>query len=718
MKPNKLLLCLIPTLICSAAFSQAPEPQWQNTIGGNNGDYLYNSALTSDGGCILAGFSYSDISGDKTEASFGNSDYWVVKVNNTGALEWENTIGGSGYDDLYAVQQTPDGGYILGGRSSSGISGDKTDANWPGGIFGYDYWIVKLNAAGSIEWQKTIGGNDEDILFSVALTADGGYILGGYSLSGISGDKTEACLGGYDYWVVKLSSTGTIEWQNTIGGNNVDYLTAIQQTTDNGYILGGYSISGNSGDKSENSQGVYDFWVVKINSTGTIQWQNTIGGISSEYLRDIQQTTDGGYILGGPSGSIASGDKTEGSFDGGLYKDYWLIKLNSSGGISWQNTIGGNGDDVLTSIDQTTDGGYIIGGQSTTGISGDKTDPSSGNYDYWVLKLTSTGLIDWQNAIGGNSADYLNFVAQTSDAGYMLAGFSYSDISGDKTENSLGSNDYWIVKLQGDCIPSIEICNTLDDNCNGLIDDGIIETITINAGGATTFCQGGSTTLTASYSGTSVQWKRNGTNIVGAISASYTATKTGNYTCQTSSACATATSAGISVTVNKNPVATITAGGPIIFCAGGSVLLSANTAAGISYQWYKDGSVIPGATLINYTATTAGKYKCMVTKTATGCYKNSNMIKVTINCREGENSLSEIDQKIIIYPNPVSNKLIVELNASKATIQILNIAGQIIYTTELNSSIEEIDVSKLLPGVYFITFKTNQRETTQKFIKQ
>jgi subtilisin family serine protease len=191
--------------------------------------------------------------------------------NPTPEIAWQNTIGGSGDDQLSIIRQTADGGYILGGSSNSDISGDKTQANKGG----YDYWIVKLNATGQIQTQRTIGGSGDDYLSDIRQTTDGGYILGGYSNSGISGDKTEASQGGYDYWVVKLSATGAIEWQNTIGGNSTDYLQSIQQTIDGGYILGGYSNSGISGDKTEVNQGSSssssDYWAVKLSATGTIR---------------------------------------------------------------------------------------------------------------------------------------------------------------------------------------------------------------------------------------------------------------------------------------------------------------------------------------------------------------------------------------------------------------------------------------------------------------
>ena len=164
-------------------------------------------------------------------------------------IQWQNTIGGSGYDYLHSIQQTSDGGYVLGGTSNSNISGDKTDSSQGS----YDYWVVKLDASGVIQWQNTIGGSGFDRLFSIQQTSDGGYVLGGYSYSNISGDKTENSQGSADYWVVKLDSSGTIQWQNTIGGSGWDMLYSIQQTSDGGYVLGGYSDSNISGDKTENS---------------------------------------------------------------------------------------------------------------------------------------------------------------------------------------------------------------------------------------------------------------------------------------------------------------------------------------------------------------------------------------------------------------------------------------------------------------------------------
>ncbi|MEO6166763.1 MAG: hypothetical protein ABIO98_04530, partial [Chitinophagales bacterium] len=307
----KKLITLSIAALCFSFFitsaQNVPAIDWQNTIGGNASDILVSSVQTNDGGYLLGGNSESGISGDKTEEGKGDSDYWIVKLDAEGNLEWQNTIGGSNYDFLYSIIKTADGGYLLGGISESGISGDKTEVNQGAA----DYWVVKLDDEGSIEWQNTIGGNGYDYLYDIIQTTEGSYLVAGHSFSGISGDKTEANQGSSDYWILMLDASGNIEWQNSIGGSSDEYLYSVIQTTDGGYLLGGDSYSGLSGDKNEASKGGLDYWVVKLDGTGNIEWQNTIGGSSNDELKSVIQTNDGGYFLGGFSGSGISGDKTE-----------------------------------------------------------------------------------------------------------------------------------------------------------------------------------------------------------------------------------------------------------------------------------------------------------------------------------------------------------------------------------------------------------------------
>ncbi|SRX54179.1 T9SS type A sorting domain-containing protein [Aequorivita sp. CIP111184] len=421
------------------AFSQDPAIIWQKTIGGSGTDFSTAFETTSDGGFIMGGYSTSNISGEKTENSNGGTDIWIVKTDGSGTIMWQNTIGGSGDDFLISLKQTSDGGYILGAGSDSNISGDKTE-NSRGGL---DYWIIKLNSSGAIVWQKTYGGAQPEFDTYVVETADGGYFVGGYSDSDISGDKTEPSNGQRDYWALKLDSNGAIIWQNAIGGSLIDRPQAAFQTSDSGFIIGGFSTSGISGDKTEANQGGSDYWIVKLNPDGTIQWQNTIGGNDNDSFRNMIQTTDGGYLVGGYSKSNISGEKTENSQ--GDY-DYWILKLDGSGNLVWQNTIGGSGIDYLRDLKQLADNTYMISGYSNSNISGDKTENSNGGYDYWLVKLNTSGSIISQNSIGGSADESGPYLLPTADGNFIIFCSSDSNISGDKAENNRGLDDYWMFK--------------------------------------------------------------------------------------------------------------------------------------------------------------------------------------------------------------------------------------------------------------------------------
>ncbi len=666
-----------------------PPIAWQNTIGGSGSDRVYSMDGTLDGGYILAGSSYSNISGDKTENTIGEtlqSDYWVIKLDSLSNIEWQNTLGGNANDIATSIAQTIDGGYIVGGTSPSSISGDKTENSDAS-----DYWILRLDNLGNIIWQNTIGGDFGEYGTVVRETFDGGYLVGGYSDSNISGDKTENRIGtGPDYWIVKLDSLGNVMWDNTIGGSASDELRSLEETTDGGYIIAGSSYSNISGDKTENCFGIDDYWVLKLDPIGNIEWQNTLGGSGTDYLTSIKQTSDGAYILGGSSESNISGDKSENII--GL-PDYWIVKLSSTGEIEWDNTIGGTGDDVLWSLIQTTDEGFAGVGYSVSNISGDKTENNQGgSYDYWLVKLDNGGVVEWDNTIGGSSWDEPLSIVETFDGGYAIAGSSNSGLSGDKTETTQGNYDYWIVNL----------------SCEVPCDP---ETIAISASGPTTFCQGGSVNLNATYSGATVQWKKDGIDILGATSSMYTVTQKGAYTATTTGDCGSTNSNEIVVVVQKNPVAGIIAGGPTTFCSGGSVVLTANAGAGLSYQWYKGATPIAGATSINYTATLAGSYRCQVTKVSTGCSKLSTAISVSVPCKVGLSDMNEV----FVYPNPTSEVFYVQTDESVCTVAVVNMVGQIVYQNSVYQN-EAISVQGWPSGIYLVTLSSDQGTKTIQFV--
>jgi hypothetical protein len=346
-------------------------------------------------------------------------------------IDWQKLLGGSGNDVAPFIQQTTDGGYIIAGRSDS----DDGDVSGNHGLA--DYWIVKLTSTGEIDWQKSLGGSGDDWAYSIQQTTDGGYIVAGWSWSNdgdISGNH-----GGVDYWIVKLTSTGDIDWDKSLGGSGADFAFFIQQTTDGGYIITGWSTS-NDGDATVNHGGE-DYWIVKLTSTGEIDWQKSLGGSGDDGASCIQQTNDGGYIVAGYSNS---NDGNVSGNHGGI--DYWIVKLTSSGDIDWQKSLGSSGEEnrwAHIPIQQTTDGGYVMAGSSDT----DDGDVSEirGGYDYWIVKLTTTGDIDWQKSLGGccGGWDNANSIQQTADGSYIIAGNSTSlDLEGHH-----GESDFWIVKF-------------------------------------------------------------------------------------------------------------------------------------------------------------------------------------------------------------------------------------------------------------------------------
>jgi len=420
-------------------FSQAPDIEWENTIWSNQADELASIQPTPDGGYILAGDTFSGAfpNGDKSESGQGRTDIWIVKTDASGNIEWDEVIGGSDYDIATGVIPTGDGNYLFGGYSFSPVSGDKTAPNK--GL--YDYWVIKLNSTGGILWQKTYGGSHYDYLRSLEMTADGGFILGGESYSNISGDKTENTYGLQDCWVIKADADGNMEWQNSFGGSGVEYTEAVHQTMDGGYIVGVSSSSDAAGDKTE-ALGDADYWIVKLDASGNIVWEETMGGVDRDYIGEIKQTTDGGFIIGGYSESDISADKSENNLSG---YDYWVVKINATGTIQWEETIQGNSSDQLYDILEVP-GGYFLAGTSSSGISGDKTENNLGADDYWIMMIDGSANVFWQKTIGGTAEDDVCNAVLANDGSFVIGGTSASPVSIFKSEGT-HQTDFWIVKL-------------------------------------------------------------------------------------------------------------------------------------------------------------------------------------------------------------------------------------------------------------------------------
>ena len=357
--------------------------------------------------------------------------------------QWDARFGGKQNDIVSAFQETADGGFIIGGSSMSVVSGNKTQPTQGG----FDYWIVKTDAAGTLQWEKDYGGSLPEDFRDLQQTRDHGYILAGYTDSPVSGDKTQPVWGSTDFWIVRLDSLGNKIWDRDFGGTSVDNLYSVQQTSDGGFILGGSSQSQAGGDKTQNTwTASEDYWIVKIDSLGNKQWDSDLGGTSTDELGTVTQTADGGYLLCGRSFSGVGGDKSQAGFGG---VDCWIVKTDALGNKIWDMSYGGTADDFLHSARQTSDHGFIIGGFTYSGVGGNKTTPLWGTSgtDYWVIKTDSLGVKQWEKDFGGtDNEDDFGSVFETFDHGFLFAGTSYSPISGDKSESNLGGEQSWIVK--------------------------------------------------------------------------------------------------------------------------------------------------------------------------------------------------------------------------------------------------------------------------------
>jgi hypothetical protein len=350
---------------------------WQNSLGGSFDDDAYDIRATTDGGYIMAGYSYSD-SSDVT-GNHGNADYWVVKLDSAGNMLWQKCLGGTDDDYAKSILQTSAGEFVVTGYSYSN-DGDVTGHHGTNSYF--DYWVVKLDSAGTLQWQTSLGGTSYDEVYAIQQTSDGGYVLAGMTCSN-DGDMT-GHHGGRDYWIVKLDSAGILQWQRSLGGTHDDEAHSIQQTTDGGYIVAGLSYSQDGDVTGHHGTVLYsDFWIVKTDSAGNIQWQRSFGGTGDDDAQSIRQTPDGGYITVGLSFS------NDGNVTGnhGLYDD-WIVRMDSVGNLQWQLSLGGTGDDRAFSVQLTSDGGLVIAGYSRSNDGNVTGHHGSLNYsDYWVIKL-------------------------------------------------------------------------------------------------------------------------------------------------------------------------------------------------------------------------------------------------------------------------------------------------------------------------------------------
>jgi Secretion system C-terminal sorting domain len=420
---KKSIICIAFACFFGQAFAQTPPPiQWQVALGGSGYDLPSTIQHTSDGGYIVSGYSNSqngDLTGSVHYGTGASHKLWVVKLDGTGSIVWKKTYGimDDDYQSIAAsIKETTDGGYILTGTATT----------W--GQFS-NCLLIKLDGTGNVQWtNSSLGGNATDVGSSVWQTTDSGYVMAG-STSG-----NTAVQGGYDYYIVKLNSTGqTVQWSKALGGTGNDYGGTIQQVAGGDYVVAGYTTS-NNGDVSGNHGGT-DGWLVGLDATSqTIQWQKALGGTGEDFIYSFQQNADGSYIVGGSTTSTDGDFSTATNYNGG--GDAFVMKLDSNRNVVWVKYFGSTGADEVNEIRQTSDGGYTVACVKTNSTTG---------MDSWTLKLDGSGNIEWQKTLSGSNIDENYSTQETSDNGYIML-MSTKSTDGDFT-GSHGDNDYYVVKL-------------------------------------------------------------------------------------------------------------------------------------------------------------------------------------------------------------------------------------------------------------------------------
>jgi hypothetical protein len=387
---NKTILHIITLLTFVYSQSQIPKIQWEKKFGGSKNEKAKSIQVTEDGGYVIVGTTNSK-DGDFSR-NHGKEDIWIFKLDSKGSLQWQKTYGGSQYDEPKCIKSTKDGGFILIGNTHSN---DGDIVGYHGGFS--DIWVIKLDSVGNLQWQKTYGGTSLDKGESIEQTKDGGYILVSSTLSndgdidGYHGGK------GHDYWIAKIDMIGDIQWKKTLGGTCDDEAKSIICTIDSGYIIAGTTCS-NDGDITFNN-GLNDFWIVKLNSEGDLQWQKSIGSNFRDWARCISQTNEGGYVIGGFSYDI---DYTY------THKYFSLvINIDSKGNELWKKYLKGDYYYETYNVKQSKDDSYIV-----TGFEG-------GGNNYWFSKLNKKGDLLWEKKLNGH-ADRDDILEESNDGSFIL----------------------------------------------------------------------------------------------------------------------------------------------------------------------------------------------------------------------------------------------------------------------------------------------------------
>ncbi|HMU44757.1 MAG TPA: gliding motility-associated C-terminal domain-containing protein [Chitinophagaceae bacterium] len=430
---NQLVfLNLLLSFFCLNA-QQIPPRQWAQHYGGGNVDIPYSIKFTSDGGTIVAGYTDSKNGDVSAQPNREYWDLWVLKLDKCGTIQWEKSFGGTGYESARDIVQTADGGYMVLGETNS------TDGGVVSGYGGTkDIWLLKLSAAGGLEWQKRYGGSGLDVGNHIEITSDAGYLIAASSTSNDGDIRGNHSTGTYtDGVLIKIDASGILQWSKCYGGSKNEELFDIKII--NGTIYAAGFTNSVDGDIPPNQKN-YDVWLLAIDANGNKILSKIYGGSQNDVAYCMTKGNDGTLTLAGYTTST-DGDVTgaKGS------QDYWIINVDTRGKLNWQKTLGGTDAEYAKTIFTDKDSTYIVGGV-TYSNDGDVTG-SLGNGDFWTIKLSRTGQILWKQNWGGSENDHLRcMINNPARNEYYMAGDSESG-DGDFND-AMGDADFAVIKLK------------------------------------------------------------------------------------------------------------------------------------------------------------------------------------------------------------------------------------------------------------------------------
>lgn len=424
---------LFAVLFFAFSYSHAqPNIDWSACFGGTDGETAYSIIQSSDGGYLVYGSAASNDS-DVT-GNHGLSDAWLIKLDASGHIQWQQCYGGDEDEGAFAMVRNADGSMVMTASSRSQNGGMIQGHHDTTGYLNSDFLVFKVDSSGGLIWSHCYGGISDEYASSIAQTYDGGYVVGGSTYSTYW--DVIGNHGAIDFWIIKIDSIGNLEWQKCLGGTYMDYGHSIVVTRDSGFAIVGSTESTNG--NVTNNHGSGDYWLARLDSSGTLLWQRCFGGTAMEDPYSLIETSDGGFAI---AGSSKSNDGNVTGNHGG--EDFWVVKTSPMGILQWQKSLGGTGDDQAASIRQLANGDYVIAGrtQSTNGdVSG-----NHGAMDYWVADIDSMGNLQWQKCIGGSLYETAKAIIPTSDGGWIVTGAAGSadfDASGNN-----GLTDYFVAKL-------------------------------------------------------------------------------------------------------------------------------------------------------------------------------------------------------------------------------------------------------------------------------